>query len=78
MTVLISRQRHGIWGEAPKEKVDTQPLKMVSNLAAVPLYSRASTARLLHCKNGVQFGKVPPTASIGATPPKEAIRLLCF
>ena len=69
-------QRHGIRGDASIEKVNTQPLKMVYSLAAAPLYSRASTVRLLHCKNGVQFGKVPPTASIGATPPNGAIRLL--
>ena len=70
-------QRHGIRGDAPIDKMDTQPHKIVSDLAAASLYSRASTARLLHCINSVRFGKVPPSDSIGATPPKGAIRLLC-
>ena len=42
-------QRHGIRGDAAKEKFDTQPLKIASDLAAPPLYSRAGAARLLHC-----------------------------
>ena len=43
-----ARQRHGIRGDVRIEKVDTQPLKIVSDLAAPWFYSRAGTARL-HC-----------------------------
>ena len=64
------KQRHGIGGDARIEKIDTQPLKIVSDLAAPWLNSRAGTARLLHCINSVRSGKVPLTASIRTTPPK--------
>ena len=42
-------QRHGIRGDVRIEKIGTQPLKIVSNLAAESFSSRASTAKLLHC-----------------------------